>query len=260
MQTQLLQDRIALVTGAGRGVGEGIARRLHDAGATVIVAEFDTATGQATADSLARAQFIPVDVGSREQVVGAINEVQATYGRLDILVNNAYPTGAVPSRLENRSDDDFTRAHEAGFMGPWWAMQAAFPGMRDRRWGRVINVCSLNGVNAHPYTAEYNTAKEALRALSRTAAREWARHGICVNVICPAARTAAFEMFEKHSPDNAALMLQQNPMGRMGDPEQDIGGVALFLASEDARYVTGNTLHADGGGHINGVNWEPPVA
>ena len=144
-------------------------------------------------------------------------------------------------------------------MGPWWAMQAAFAGMKAQGWGRVINVCSLNGVNAHPYTAEYNSAKEALRGLSRTAAREWAQYGICVNILCPAARTPAFEMFEKYSPENAALMLQQNPMGRMGDPQDDIGGVALFLASEDERYLTGNTLFADGGGHINGVNWEPDV-
>ncbi|MCB1845581.1 MAG: SDR family oxidoreductase, partial [Halioglobus sp.] len=164
-----------------------------------------------------------------------------------------------PARLESLTDEAFDIAFQAGFMGAWWAMQAAFPGMQERRWGRVINICSLNGVNAHPYTAPYNSAKEGLRSLSRTAAREWAQHGICVNVICPAARTAAFEKFQQYSPDNAALMLKQNPMGRMGDPERDIGGVAVFLASEDARYLTGNTLFVDGGGHINGVNWEPPV-
>jgi len=255
-----LAGRVALVTGAGQGVGEGIARRLHDAGATVVIGEYNPDTGQAVADSLARAQFLPMDVSAREQVTGGVQLILADYGRLDILVNNAYPTGALPARLEDRQDEDFRRALEGGFMGPWWAMQAAFPAMRDAGWGRVINVCSLNGVNAHPYTAEYNSAKEALRALSRTAAREWARHGICVNVLCPAARTPAYEMFAQFSPENAALLLRQNPMGRMGDPQADIGGVAVFLASEDARYVTGNTLHADGGGHINGVNWEPPVA
>jgi NAD(P)-dependent dehydrogenase (short-subunit alcohol dehydrogenase family) len=254
-----LSGKIALVTGGGQGVGEGIARRLHGAGATVVIAELDAGSGQRTADSMERAHFTAVDVGEREQVVSAVEATIERFGRLDILVNNAYPTGTPPARLENRRDGDFERALNGGFMGPWWAMQAAFPSMAKHRWGRVINLCSLNGVNAHPYTAEYNSAKEALRALSRTAAREWARHGICVNVLCPAARTPAFDRFEQFSPDNAALMLKQNPMGRMGDPEADIGGVAVFLASEDARYLTGNTLFADGGGHINGVNWEPPV-
>lgn len=255
----ILEGRTAVVTGAGQGVGEGIARRLHDAGASVVIAEYNAATGAAVADTLERGHFRQVDVSSREDVIGLVEWTLAEFGRLDILVNNAYPTGASPKRLENRDDQDFRRAIEGGFMGPWWAMQAAFPAMRDNAWGRVINVCSLNGVNAHPYTAEYNSAKEALRALSRTAAREWACHGICVNVLCPAARTPAFDLFEKYSPDNAALMLQQNPMGRMGDPQADIGGVALFLASDDARYLTGNTLFADGGGHINGVNWSPEV-
>jgi NAD(P)-dependent dehydrogenase (short-subunit alcohol dehydrogenase family) len=141
----------------------------------------------------------------------------------------------------------------------FWAMQTAYPHMRRQGGGRIINICSLNGVNAHMYTAEYNTAKEALRALTRTAAREWARHNIVANVICPAAATAAYEAFRAADPVNAAALLKQNPMGRMGDPERDIGGVALFLASDDARYVTGNTIFADGGSHINGVAWAPEL-
>lgn len=225
----------------------------------MVIAEYDAVSGQVAADAMERARFVQVDVRERAQVVGVVEQTIAQYGHLDILVNNAYPTGTRPARLETREDDEFQRAFTGGFMSAWWAMQAAFPSMQQNQWGRIINICSLNGVNAHPYTAEYNSAKEALRALSRTAAREWAKHGICVNVICPAAMTPAFERFQASSPENAALMLKQNPMGRMGDPEQDIGPVAVFLASEDARYLTGNTLFADGGGHINGVNWQPPV-
>jgi NAD(P)-dependent dehydrogenase (short-subunit alcohol dehydrogenase family) len=142
-------------------------------------------------------------------------------------------------------------------MSAFWSMQTAFPHMRARSWGRIVNVCSLNGVNAHMYTAEYNTAKEASRALARTAAREWARHGIRVNVICPAAATEAYEAFAAMAPENAAALLKQNPMGRMGDPEADIGNVALFLASDESRYLTGNTLFVDGGSHLNGVQWDP---
>lgn len=256
----ILEGKIALVTGAGQGIGAGIARRLHQAGASVVIAEYDETSGSGTAASLERGGFVQTDVRDRDSVVAAVQYAQREFGGLDVLVNNAYPTGAAPARLESREDDDFDRALTGGFKGAWWAMKEAFPAMAEKGWGRIINVCSLNGVNAHPYTAEYNCAKEALRTLSRTAAREWAQHGICVNVICPAARSAAYDLFEKHSPDNAALMLKQNPMGYMGDPERDIGGVVVFLASEDARYLTGNTLFVDGGSHINGVNWEPPVA
>ncbi len=255
-----LAGKVALVTGAGQGIGAGIARRLHEAGSSVVIAEHDEASGSSTAAELEHAVFVRTDVRDRDSVEGAVQFAQSEYGRLDVLVNNAYPTGAAPARLQNRDDDDFDRALTGGFKGAWWAMKEAFPAMAENGWGRIINVCSLNGVNAHPYTAEYNCAKEALRTLSRTAAREWAKHGICVNVICPAARTPAYDLFEQHSPDNAALMLKQNPMGYMGDPDRDIGGVAVFLASEDARYLTGNTLFVDGGSHINGVNWEPPVA
>lgn len=254
-----LQGKVALVTGAGQGVGEGIARRLHSAGATVVVADYNADTGRALAAALERGHFRQMDVTDREEVVDTVAWTQAEFSSVDILVNNAYPTGIPPARIEARTDADFQRALTGGFMGPWWAMQAAFPVMRERGWGRVVNVCSLNGVNAHPYTAEYNSAKEALRSLSRTAAREWAQHGICVNILCPAARTPAYDKFEKYAPDNAALMLQQNPMGRMGDPVDDIGPVAVFLASDACRYLTGNTLFADGGSHINGVNWEPEV-
>lgn len=255
-----LEGKTAIVTGAGQGVGLGIAQRLHSEGANVVIAEFNSSTGQLVANSLSNSIFIQTDVTQREQVINMVERSIQHYGRLDILVNNAYPTQTAPRRLEERTDEDFQRAITGGFMSAWWTMKAAFPTMKQQHWGRIINVASLNGVNAHPYTAEYNSAKEGLRSLSRTAAREWGKHGICVNIICPAARTPAYENFERLAPENAEKMLQQNPMGYMGDPEQDIGGVAAFLGSEDARYLTGNTLFVDGGSHINGVNWEPPLS
>lgn len=259
----VLNGRVALVTGAGQGVGEGIARRLAAAGATVVVAEFNAESGGQVAEQLAAlggaGHFIATDIRDRVSTVAAVEQTIARFGKLDILVNNAYPTGSAPKRLEHRDYDGFQAALTAGFESVWWTMKAAFPSMRERQYGRIINLCSLNGVNAHPYTADYNSAKEAVRALTRSAAREWARHGICANVICPAAVTPAYRRFEQLDPENCALMLRQNPMGRMGDPERDIGGVAVFLASEDCRYVTGNTLFVDGGGHINGVSWDPQL-
>ena len=134
-------------------------------------------------------------------------------------------------------------------------MNAALPTMRAQGFGRIINFCSLNGVNAHPLTSDYNVSKEALRCLTRTAAREWAPYGITVNAICPAAVTPAFEAMLESAPQMARRVVKQVPMGYMGDPERDIAGVVAFLAGNDARYVTGNTLFVDGGSHINGINW-----
>jgi NAD(P)-dependent dehydrogenase (short-subunit alcohol dehydrogenase family) len=102
-------------------------------------------------------------------------------------------------------------------------------------------------------------AKEAVRALTRTAAREWAPHNVLCNVICPAAATEAYRAVMDANPAMEKALLAQHPMHRMGDPEEDIGGVALFLASEDSRYVTGNTLFVDGGSHINGSPWAPDL-
>jgi len=138
-------------------------------------------------------------------------------------------------------------------------MQAVFPTMRAQRYGRIVNLCSLNGVNAHIGTAEYNVAKEALRALTRTAAREWAEHQIVVNAVCPGAKTAAFRRVAAENPSIEAMADAANPMGRLGDPDADIAPVVAFLASDDARYLTGNTLFVDGGGHINGVAWAPEL-
>jgi NAD(P)-dependent dehydrogenase (short-subunit alcohol dehydrogenase family) len=180
------------------------------------------------------------------------------FGHVDILVNNAY-VAAPFRRFEHKPDADLELAFQGGPLHTYRAMQAVFPHLRAQRWGRIINFVSLNGINAHMYSADYNAAKEAIRAVTRTAAREWARHNILVNAIAPAAASPAYVAFAEAAPENAKEMLNQNPLGRMGDPEHDIGGVALFLASDDSDYVTGNTIFADGGSHINGVQWDPPM-
>lgn len=258
-----LEGRTAIVTGAGRGIGRGVARRLAREGASLLVVELDPETGRDCAESLVRdfgvrAELARVDVGEKDEVTGAVERAVRELGGADVLVNNAWGGGTV-ERLEHKSDATMEHGWRVGVMAAFWSMQAAFPHMRRAGWGRIVNVCSLNGVNAHMYTAEYNAAKEALRALTRTAAREWARHGICANVVCPAATSVAYEAFRRASPENAARLLEQNPMGRMGDPEEDVAPLVAFLASDDARYVTGNTIHADGGGHINGVAWAPTL-
>lgn len=194
---------------------------------------------------------MPVDVAVREQVETAVAQAVSAYGSLDVVVNNAWGGGSM-GRVENKTDGQLSDGIAVAYYGPFWAMRAALPHMRKSGWGRVINMCSLNGVNAHMGTLEYNAAKEALRALTRTAAREWAPYGVTVNAICPAAKSAAFMRALGNNPDVAAFADSMNPMGRIGDPYLDIAPVAVFLAGEGSRYLTGNTLFVDGGSHING--------
>lgn len=258
-----LDGKAAIVTGAGQGIGRGVARMLAREGAAVTVAEINADAGGAVVEEIegdlgGRAGFVPTDVLDHEQVQAMVDATLDAYGRVDILVNNAYAAGAM-ARLEHKPADDLLLAFRGGPLHTWWAMQSVFPHMKNGGGGRIINLVSLQGVNAHMYSADYNAAKEAIRAVTRTAAREWARHNILVNAIAPAAASPAYVAFAEAAPENAAEILQQNPMGRMGDPELDIGGVALFLASDDSRYVTGNTIFADGGSHINGVQWNPPM-
>lgn len=255
-----LAGRAAMITGAGDGIGEGMARRFAAEGAAVLVADIDEGKGEAVARGLremgVRAAFRRCDVTDRAMITGVVAACVEEFGSIDILVNNAY-RGAGMSRIESKSDDLFASSLGMNLYAVKWSMEAAFPHMRERGWGRVVNIASLNGVNAHMGSAEYNVGKEALRAYTRTAAREWAPYGICANIICPAAVSASYRRFQSLQPEVAATTAAMNPMGRMGDPEKDIGGVALFLASEDARYLTGNTLFVDGGAHINGVVWIP---
>lgn len=257
-RSQRLYGRAALVTGSADGIGLAIARRFAAEGARVWMADFNTGKNEQEAAVLQQSGYeataLSVDVTDRDSV----QSMMATAGPVDILVNNAWG-GNGTDRIERKNDEIFERALRMGVWACKWTMEAALPHMKQQGWGRVINMASLNGVNAHIGSADYNVTKEALRAYTRSAAREWAAYGICCNIICPAARTASLRVIEAQAPAMIAAIAAANPMGRIGDAEEDIAPVAVFLASEDARYMTGNTLFVDGGGHINGVAWAPDL-
>jgi NAD(P)-dependent dehydrogenase (short-subunit alcohol dehydrogenase family) len=256
-----LVGRVAIVTGAGMGIGRGIARRLAREGATIVVAELRDTAGEATARELAddfggTARFVATDVSDKAQVERMVDVTVSEFGRVDILVNNAQTfTELVP--LEEKTDAMMAASLGSGPWATFWSMQAVFPHMRAAQYGRIVNFCSLNMVTGAWFSVDYNAAKGAIQALTRSAAREWGPYGITVNAIAPAAASEGYLAFKRNSPAAAAGAEQTIPLQRMGDPEEDLGGVALFLTSDDGRYITGHTLFADGGGHM-GSAWHPP--
>lgn len=257
-----LKGRSALVTGGGQGVGQGIARALAAEGADVMIAQRGLEAADAEALHLRATYGVnavarQVDVTVRGEVDAMVEACAAAFGRLDILVNNA--GGSFPKRLENHTDEDMEGSFLLNYWSAFWAMRAAFPLMKAQKYGRIVNLGSLNGVNAHMFTAAYNASKEAVRALTRTAAVEWGGHGITANVICPSALSPAARDYFDANPEMAQAILSQVPVGRFGQSAGDIGPVAVFLAGEASSYMTGNTLYVDGGGHINGVAWRPEV-
>lgn len=253
-----LDGRVALVTGGADGIGAGVVRRLVEDGALVMSVDVDETGSRVESDFAGRAAFCRADVTNENDVIRMIATTREKWGRVDVLVNNAWG-GGVMGRVEHKSNETLQRGLDMAFYAAFWAMRECFPQMREQGWGRVINMCSLNGVNAHMGTLEYNVGKESLRTLTRTAAREWADTGVVVNAVCPAAKSAAFRRVMGQHPELEAAADLGNPMHRIGDPYLDVAPVVSFLASDDCRYLTGNTLFVDGGSHINGSAWAPDL-
>jgi NAD(P)-dependent dehydrogenase (short-subunit alcohol dehydrogenase family) len=166
------------------------------------------------------------------------------FGRVDGLVNNAQ-TFRPNASVESVSEDDVDVFYDSGVKGTLWAMQAVHPHMKAQGFGRIVNFASSMGITGGRGFAAYNASKEAIRALSRTAAREWALDGIVVNVIAPAAADHHGDAAKQS--EGYRQFVESCPMQRQGDPETDIGPIAAFLLSDACRYLTGHTFMADGG-------------
>ncbi len=245
-----LAKKVALVTGAGQGVGRGVALAMAREGADIAVVELNEDTAASTAEELraigVRSVSIPCDVSTRSACEGAVNAAVAELGGVDILVNNAgYSKTSVP--LLEADDEQFDRTLRINTLATFWFMQACHPHLVARGGGSIINFGSGSGTIGLPGEGPYAAAKEAVRGLSRVAANEWGKEGIRVNVICPFANSPGMEMWSQINPKNYEATLQRIPLRRVGDCEQDVGRTAVYLASEDSSYVTGQTLMVDGG-------------
>lgn len=253
-----LQGKVAIVTGSGRGIGRGIALAFGRAGAAVVVASRTASTVSSVVQEIKEAGGtalgFPCDVGEREEVFALVAAAVDRFGPVDILVNAAQSVGtkndpgvvAIPSPLETCDEGEWEHIFRTGVMATLWAMKAAFPYMKTRG-GKIINFGSFAGRVGYAGTAAYNANKEGIIGLSRTAAREWGKYSINVNIINPFIKTETTEThFASASPEEAAAFIAAIPMKRFGTLD-DVGALAVFLASAESDYITGATLMLDGG-------------
>lgn len=247
-----LRERVVVVTGATRGIGLGIARHLGSRGARVVitgrrepgVAEASHALDALGVEHLATA----VDVADRDAMVALVDEAADRWGRVDGLVANAQSFRPVTALLEVTARD-MDLLFDTGPKGTLWSMQAVVPHMKARGWGRIVTMATSMGLTGPAGYGPYAASNEAIRSLTRTAANEWGRDGITVNCVLPA--SAAHRLDPESSPERRAAfaaMYDDHPIGRDGDPDDDIAPVVAFLLSDASRYVTGQTIGADGGG------------
>jgi 3-oxoacyl-[acyl-carrier protein] reductase len=238
-----LGGKAALVTGASGGIGQAIARALHQAGAKVVVTGTRQPALEALAAELGERAFVATadlaDPGAGDALVKA---AEAAAGQLDILVNNA---GLTRDQLALRmKDEDWQKVIDIDLTAGFRLARAALRGMMKRRWGRIVGITSIVGVTGNPGQANYAAAKAGMIGMSKALAAEVATRGITVNCVAPGfIATAMTEALSEEQRQRLATVI---PMGRVGTAEE-VAACVLFLASDEARYVTGHTLHVNGG-------------
>jgi 3-oxoacyl-[acyl-carrier protein] reductase len=238
-----LDGKGALVTGASGGIGGAIARALHGAGATVVLSGTRAPVLEALAAELGeRAHAAPADLSQQDAADALVAAAEKAVGTLDILVNNAgFTRDGLAMRMK---DADFQAVLDVDLAAPFRLARAAMRGMMKRRAGRIISIASIVGVTGNAGQANYAAAKAGMIGMSKALAQELASRGITVNCVAPG--FIATPMTDALSPDQKAKLAERIPLGRLGAPE-DVAAAVLYLASDQAAWVTGTTLHVNGG-------------
>jgi len=245
----LPEGRVALVTGAGSGIGRASALAFARAGACVVVSDVDEAGGHATVDQIGRAaHFIRADVTSEEQVERLIAATVEHFGRLDYAHNNA-GVGAPPAALHEAEREPFERVLVVNLVGVWLCLKHEARHMLEHGGGAIVNTASLAGLIGFPMNVAYSASKHAVVGVTRTAALEYARAGIRVNAVCPAfVHTPMVDQLVELGGPRMSLerLASMQPMGRLGTPEE-VAEAVLWLCSDAAAFITGVALPLDGG-------------
>lgn len=237
-----LLGQVAVVTGSAAGIGRGIAEALHGAGAQVVIADIDVARGKATAGELGAA-FEEVDVTSREACAEMVSRVVDRFGRLDVLCSN---TGIFPqATIAEMTEAQWDRVMDVNLKGTFFMVQAALGPMQEQKYGRIVITSSITGsITGFPGWAHYGASKAGQQGFMRSAALECARDGVTINAVLPG--NVLTDGLRAQGEDYLRTMAASVPMNSLGEPK-DIGHAACFLASREARYITGQTLIVDGG-------------
>lgn len=237
--------RVAMVTGSARGIGKAIALRLAEAGAAVVVNDVDEAVEGVAEEIRAMGRqglAVLADISSPSDVAGLMEAVKVVFEKVDILVNNA---GITRDRLLLRmSDEDWDKVLSINLKGAFLCTRAVLRGMVRQRWGRIVSIASIIGMMGNPGQANYAAAKAGLIGFTRTVAKEVASHGITANAIAPGFIDT--EMTRQLKEDWKEEVRSRIPLNYFGSP-RDVAEAVAFLASEEARYITGQVLNVDGG-------------
>lgn len=243
-----LAGRVALVTGASRGIGRAIAVALGAAGAAVACAarsrdQVDAATAEITAAG-GRARALRLDVTRSEQIAAGVEEIEGALGPIDVLVNNAGIT--MEKKTTAVTDEDWDAVLATNLTSMFRCARAVAPGMMRLERGKIINIGSMYGIIGVPRYAAYCATKAAVDGLTRSLAAEWARHGIQVNCLAPGYTNTDISRAALADEKTRALFLSKVPARRIGEPEE-VGALAVYLASPASDFMTGQTVYLDGG-------------
>lgn len=244
-----LSEKVAIVTGSGQGIGKGIALYLAKRGVKVVCtgrrAEPIAQTVKEIKELGGEAFDMTCDSADRARVKEVVAKTVELYGTVDVMINNAQAI-AKSAPVEDTTYDAMYLAWSTGTIGSLNFMQECFPYMKAQGEGRVINFASATGMFGYAGQLAYASNKEAIRGLTKIAAKEWGQYGICVNCVLPGAESPAAKEWAKKFPEKYQAILQQQPMRRLGDAENDIAPVVGFLSGPESCYYSGQCLLVDG--------------
>ncbi len=245
-----LEGNVTIITGGGKGIGYGLAEAFAREGSNLVITGRTLSRLESAKERLEAAygvDILPIvaDGADEEAIKNVVAKTIEHFGKINTLINNAQVSkSGLPLVEHTREDIDL--AINSGIYAAFFYMRECFPYLKESR-GSVINFASGAGLFGRPGQSSYAAAKEGIRGLSRVAATEWGPDGVRVNVVCPLAMTESLEAWSQEYPELFKKTIQGIPLGRYADPREDIGRVCVFLASEDAGYVTGETITLQGG-------------